>query len=98
MEQTNYSSGRQSNSTTEGLKGAAESIQQGLGQVAESVKKECVKVGENVAEYADRAAATAKDKGTVLVGNVEEYVKEKPLQSMLTVAAAGYLLGRMFRH
>lgn len=70
----------------------------------EQVRESARKVGEGIGEMGDvakkaalEAAELSKEKASALVGEIEQFVRDKPVQSVLIAAGVGVVVGLLLR-
>lgn len=70
----------------------------------EQVRESARKVGEGIGEMGDvakkaalEAAEMSKEKASALVGEIEQFVRDKPVQSVLIAAGVGVVVGLLLR-
>lgn len=70
----------------------------------EQVRESARKVGEGIGEMGDvakkaalEAAEMSKEKASALVVEIEQFVRDKPVQSVLIAAGVGVVVGLLLR-
>lgn len=77
---------------------AADRVESGLHRAADASARGAHRAADKADEWRERGgefAARARDRADDALGNVRDFVREKPVQSVAIALAAGWLLGRL---
>src|SRR5690242_10750294 len=77
---------------------AADHVESGLHRATDASARGAERAADKAGEWRDRGAelaSRARDRADDALGNVRDFVREKPVQSVAIALAAGWLLGRL---
>ena len=77
---------------------AADRVESGLHRATDASARGAERAADKAEEWRDRGAelaSRARDRADDALGNVRDFVREKPVQSVAIALAAGWLLGRL---
>jgi ElaB/YqjD/DUF883 family membrane-anchored ribosome-binding protein len=77
---------------------AADRVESGVDRATDASARGAHRAADKASEWRDRGAVLASDareRTDAALGNVRDFVREKPVQSVAIALAAGWLLGRL---
>jgi len=82
---------------TSAMRDKAQDVAQNLTEMGSHLKDAAVEQYENVRDQASEYYEAGKDKARQWVDDLEGYVREQPIKSLLIAAGAGVLLGIIWK-
>jgi ElaB/YqjD/DUF883 family membrane-anchored ribosome-binding protein len=79
------------------LKETAQQVQQNLRELGSQARTAATQQYEHLRQQANDYYAQGRERATEMEQTLEQYVQEKPLQSLLIAAGVGMLLGVLWR-
>jgi ElaB/YqjD/DUF883 family membrane-anchored ribosome-binding protein len=82
---------------TEGIRDAAAQVQQGLRDVGNQVRDSATQTYDQVRQTANEYYEQGRQRYSEWEAGIEQYVQEKPIQSLMIAAGVGMLLGVLWK-
>ena len=88
---------REGESTAEAIKGSASQAAQSVRNLGENVRDAASEKFTQLLDQASDYSKQGRERAREWEQNLEEYVQEKPIQSLLIAAGVGMLVGLLWR-